>query len=47
MGLGDITRGERLPEEYSPASRGSGRATEFERMPPGEGRLVAMRGRYR
>jgi len=47
MGLGDTTRGEKLPEAYSPASRGSGRATEFERMPPQEGRLVAAEGRSR
>jgi len=41
MGLGDTTRGEDLAEAYSPASRGSGRATEFEKMLPDEGRLVA------
>jgi len=41
MGLGDTTRGEMLPEAYSPTSQGSGRATEFEIMPPHEGRLVA------
>jgi len=45
MGLRNTTRGEKLPEAYSPASRGSGRATEFERMPPREGRLVAVGGR--
>jgi len=45
MGLGDTMRGEKLPEAYSPASRGSGRATKFERMPPKEGRLVAVGGR--
>jgi len=45
MGLRDTQRGEKLPEAYSPASRGSGRATEFERMPPKEGRLVAVRER--
>jgi len=45
MGLGDTTRGGKLPEAYSPASRGSGRATKFERMLPKEGRLVAVGGR--
>jgi len=34
-----------LPGAYSPAGRGSGRAIEFERMPPKEGRLVAVGGR--
>jgi len=38
-------RGEKLPEAYSPASGGSGRAAEFERMPPKGGRLVADGGR--
>jgi len=33
MGHGDRTRGEKLPEAYSPASRGSGRASEFQGMP--------------
>jgi len=42
MGLGNTTRGEKLPETYSPTSRGSGRAAEFERMPPNEGRLVVL-----
>jgi len=36
MGLGDTLRGEKLPEPYSPASNGSGRGTEFERMSPKE-----------
>jgi len=45
MGLGDTTRGEKLPEAYSPARRGSGRVAEFERMPPNGGRLVAVGGR--
>jgi len=45
MGPRDTRRGEKLPEKYSPASQGSGRATEFERMPPREGRLVAVGGR--
>jgi len=45
MGLGDTTKGEKLPEAYSPASRGSGRVAEFERMPPNGGRLVAVEGR--
>jgi len=42
MGLGDTTRGGKLLETYSHASRGSGRVTEFERMPAKEGRLVAV-----
>ena len=33
-------RGAMLTEAYSPASPCSGRATEFERMPPEEGRQV-------
>jgi len=37
--------GEKLPEAYSPASRGSGRTTEFERMSLNEGRLVAAEER--
>jgi len=41
IGLRDTQRGGKLPGAYSPASRGSGSATEFERMPPKEGRLVA------
>jgi len=41
-GLGETIRGETLPEAYSPASRGSGRAAEFERIPPNRGRLVAV-----
>jgi len=45
MGLRDTRRGENLPEAYSPASRGSGRATVFQRMRPKEGRLVAVGGR--
>jgi len=45
MGLRDTTRGEKLPEGYSPASRGSGRAAEFERMPPNGERLMAVDGR--
>jgi len=45
MGLGDTTRGEKLPEGYSPTIQGSGRAAEFERMPPNRGRLVAVGGR--
>jgi len=45
MGLGDTTRGEKLPEAYTSTSRGSGRAAEFERMLPKGGRLVAVGGR--
>jgi len=45
MGLGDTMRGEKLPEAYSPASRGSARAAVFERMPPNEGGLMAVGGR--
>jgi len=45
MGVGDKQRGEKLPGAYSPANQGSRRATEFERMPPKGGRLVAVGGR--
>jgi len=45
MGLVDTMRGEKLPEAYSPARRGSGRAAEFERRPPKGGRLVEVGGR--
>jgi len=45
MGLGDTKRGGNSRGLKSPASRGSGRAIEFERMPPKEGRLVAVGGR--
>jgi len=41
MWLGDTTRGKIFQEAYSPTSRGSGRATEFERMPSDEGGRVA------
>jgi len=36
MGLGDTQRGDNSPGLKDPASRGSGRAIEFERMPPKE-----------
>jgi len=45
MGLRDTTRGEKLPEAYSPANRGAGPVTEFERMQLNEGRLVAAKRR--
>jgi len=45
MGLGDTTRRDKLLEAYWAASQGSGRAAEFERMPPNGGRLVAVGGR--
>ena len=45
MGVGNTMRAEKLPEAYSPASRGSGKAAKFERMLPNEGRLVAVGGR--
>jgi len=45
MGLGDTQRGANSRGLNNPASRGSGRAIEFERMPPKEGRLVAVGGR--
>jgi len=44
-GLGDTTRGGKHLEAYGLASRGSGRASEFERIPPNKGRLVAAEGR--
>jgi len=44
MGLRDTQRGGKLQGTYSPASKGSGRATEFERLPPKGGRLVAAGG---
>jgi len=45
VGLGDKQRGGNSRGLSAPASRGSGRANEFERMPPKEGRLVAVGGR--
>jgi len=45
MGLGNTQRGGNSRGLKNPTSRGSGRAIEFERMPPQEGRLVAVGGR--
>jgi len=45
MGLGDTQRGGNSRGLNNPASRGSESAIEFERMPPKEGRLVAVGGR--
>jgi len=45
MGLGDTQRGSNSRGLKKLASRGSGRAIECERMPPKEGRLVAVGGR--
>jgi len=42
MGLGDTRRVGNSRGLKSPASRGSGRAIVFERMPPKERRLVAV-----
>jgi len=45
MGLGDTMSGEKLPKSYSPASRGSGREAELERMVPNGAKLVVVGGR--
>jgi len=45
MGLRDTQRGGNSRGLKNLASRGAGRAIEFERIPPKEGRLVAVGGR--